>query len=93
MKPIEAYPDKKHCELCGAMLTNDGVDPIGEHSAVEVVRRLAFIADSSPSLALLMVHRIAGRTEREIAAKTRRSQSDIHRQIVKSASIIESIRK
>jgi hypothetical protein len=91
MKPIETYPDKDRCELCGAVKTDKGTDPRPERSGVEVIRRLAFIADTAPSLAILLVHHIAGRTEREIAGKLRRPQSTIHDQISKARKVIRSI--
>ena len=81
MKPIESYPDKKHCELCGALKTDSGNDPLPDYSAANVIRRLAFIADTSPSLAILLVHHIAGRTEQEIADKLKVTQQAVHNRI------------
>ena len=91
MKPVEAYPSQKYCELCGAVKTENGIDPRPERSGVEVIRRLAFIADNSPSLEVLLIYRIAGRTEREIAKKLGRPQSTIHDQIAKASKAIRSI--
>jgi len=93
MKPIESYPDKKHCELCGALKTDSGNDPLPDYSAANVIRRLAFIADTSPSLAILLVHHIAGRTEQEIAWKTHKPQAVIHEQIKKANKTISDMQK
>jgi len=93
MKPIESYPDKNHCELCGALKNDNGIDPAPAHTSAEIIQRLAFIADSCPSLAILLIHHIAGRTEREIAKKLNRPQSTIHDQISKASKVIRSIRK
>jgi len=81
MKPIESYPDKRHCELCGALITEGGIDPLPDYPAVEAIRRLALIAEQSPSLAILMVHHIAGQTEREIAAKMGITHQAVHQKI------------
>jgi len=80
MKQIEAYADKKHCELCGAVVLNGQADR-PERPGAEVIRRLAFIADTSPALALLMIHHIAGRTERQIAKKMRISHQAVHKKL------------
>lgn len=93
MKPIESYPDKKHCEMCGALITEAGNDGGDTHSFAEVIARLAFVADTSPSLAILLIHHIAGRTEREIAVKMKISQPAIHAKIVKAEKDILSICK
>jgi hypothetical protein len=88
MKPIEAYPDKKHCELCGALKTDNGIDPLPDYSASSVIRKLAFIADASPSLAILLVHHIAGRTEQEIADKLKITQQAVHGRIAHAQKFI-----
>jgi len=82
MRPIESYPDERHCEMCGALRVDDEADPLPDYTALEVMRRLAFIADQSPSLAILMIHHIVGRTEREIAAKLGITHQAVHRKIV-----------
>lgn len=68
-KPIESYPDAKHCELCGALVTKDGADHLLERDAVAAIRQLAFLIDVSPSIITLLMHCVAGRTRREIAAR------------------------
>ena len=83
MKPIEAYADKKHCELCGAVVL-DGLPDRPDRTGAEVIRRLAFIADTSPSIAILMIHHIAGRTEREIAKRLKVSPAAAHGRIVRA---------
>jgi DNA-directed RNA polymerase specialized sigma24 family protein len=93
MKPIEAYPDKSRCELCGALKTDGGVDPGVEHTASETIRRLAFIADRSPSLAVLLIHHVAGRTEREIAAKLHISPPAVHGRIARAQKTMLAICK
>lgn len=91
MKPIESFPGQTYCELCGAVKTDEGTDPRPERSGVEVIRRLAFIADTSPSLAILLIHHIAGRTEREIAAKLRVNQSTVSRKINQAHKTISQL--
>jgi hypothetical protein len=91
MKPIESYPDKKHCELCGALKTDEGIDPYPDRSAAEVIRKLAFIAETSPVLAVLLIHHIAGKSEREIAKSMHRSQPTIHEKITKAKRTILSL--
>jgi len=91
MKPIESYPDNKHCELCGALKTDEGIDPVPEHSQAEVIQRVAFIADQSPSLAILMIHHIVGRTESEIAAKLHINQSSVSRRITRAHKVIAQL--
>ena len=88
MKPIEAYPDKKRCELCGATITDAGIDPYPDHPAAETVRRLAFLADQSPSLAIVLIHRIAGRTERQIAAKLKITHQAVHGRLVRARKAV-----
>jgi DNA-binding transcriptional regulator LsrR (DeoR family) len=77
--------------MCGAFKTDNGIDPVQKYSAADVIRRLAFIADKTPALALLLIYYIAGRTEREIAAKIHKSQPAIHEQIAKARAIVLSI--
>ena len=93
MRPIESYPDKRRCEMCGAVITEAGVDPLVEHEAVEVVRRMAFIADTSPSLAILMIHHIAGRSERDIAARLGITHQAVHDRIVHAKKAILAMKK
>lgn len=88
MKPIEKYADKQCCELCGARITAGGIDPVHERTGAEVMRRLAFIADKSPAVALLLVHHIAGRTERKIAALTKMSPATVHRKIIRVKQLV-----
>lgn len=90
-KNIETYAAPKCCELCGAEKSDDGTDPRPERSGAEVIRRLAFIADTSPALAILLIHHIAGRTEREIAVKLSKPQSTIHSQIARATRAIRSV--
>lgn len=80
---VERLPDKKRCELCGAEIVGRDVDAKDERSGAEVIRRLAFLADQSPSLALLLIYHVAGRTKREIAAKCGTSLGSVHRKIAK----------
>jgi len=91
MKPIEAYPDEKHCETCGALIVNGESDPKSEHSGAEVIRRLAFIADQSPSLVILMIYHIVGRTEQEIATKLDINQSTVSRRITRAHKVISQL--
>lgn len=91
MENIESCPDQKRCELCGALKTSEGVDSSPDHSAAELIRRLAFIADAAPSLAILLIHHIAGRTEREIAEKLKITQQAVHAKISKAQKTILSI--
>ena len=91
MKPIESYPDKKHCESCGALIINGEADPQTEHSGAEVIRRLAFIADQSPSLAILMIYHIVGRKEQEIATKLHINQSNVSRRIARAHKVIAQL--
>ena len=93
MKPIESYPDKEHCEMCGALKMDSGIDPISDHTAAEVIKRLAFIADTSPSLAILLIHHIAGRTEREIAAKLKITHQAVHGRIARAQKTILAVCK
>jgi len=88
MRDIESYPDKNHCELCGALKTDSGVEPTPDHSGAEVIRRLAFLADKSPSIALILIHHIAGRTEREIAARLKISHQAVHERISRAQKSI-----
>jgi len=89
-KQIEQVADRRRCEMCGALIV-DGETDRPPDDAAELVRRLAFIADVSPSLAILLVHHIARRTEREIAAKLKVSPSAIHKRIVRARRAISSI--
>jgi hypothetical protein len=91
MKPIESYPEKNHCEMCGALKTENGIDPIPDYTGAEVIRRMAFIADSCPSLAILLLHHIAGRTEAEIAKKLHINQSNVSRRISRAHKIIKHL--
>lgn len=91
MNPVESYPDAKHCELCGAMVTAAGVDPLPDHTAAETVRRLALVADRSPAVALLMIHHIAGRSERYIAGKLGISQPAVCRKLMKARAEMLSL--
>ena len=93
MKPLESYPDKRRCEMCGALRVDDDADSGVEHEALEVIRKLAFVADTSPSLAVLLIYKIAGRTEREIAVKLHVTQQAIHGRIVRSQKTMLSICK
>ena len=93
MKPIESYPDKNHCELCGALKTENGIDVAQEHTGAEVIRRLAFIADTSPSLAILLIHHVAGRTEREIASKLKITHQAVHGRIARAQKTMLAICK
>ena len=90
MKPIEAHADKKRCELCGAVVLN-GQSDRPERAGAEVIRRLAFIADTSPAIALLMIYYIAGRTQREIAAQLRISQPAVYRKLKKVKSMLSKL--
>jgi hypothetical protein len=91
MKPIKAYPDKSRCELCGALKTDSGIDPGVEHTSAETIRRLAFIADRSSSLAVLLIYHVAGRTEAEIAQKLHINQSNVSRRISRAHKIIAQL--
>ena len=91
MKPIEKYADVKRCEMCGAVLTCEGVDPKTEHPAAEVVRRLSFLADKYPALALLLIHHVAGRTVRQIATATGLPRSTVHRHIARVGQEIKAL--
>jgi len=93
MKPIESYPDKRRCEMCGALRVDDDADSGIEHEASEVVRRLAFVADKSPSLAILMIHYIAGQTERDIAASLGITHQAVHRKITNAKKAMLPIKK
>jgi hypothetical protein len=93
MKPIESFPDKDHCEMCGALKTENGIDPAPNRSGAEVIRRLAFIAETSPSLAILLIHHIAGRTEREIAVKLKITHQAIHGRIARAQKTMLAICK
>jgi len=70
---------------------DSGIDPISDHTAAEVIKRLAFIADTSPSLAILLIHHIAGRTEREIAEKLKITHQAVHSQITRAQKTILAI--
>ena len=74
MKNIEQLADCQHCELCGALITPDGADPgpvyprrVQKHPMAVLIRRLAYLADEYPALAILLIKRTAGRTEQELA--------------------------
>jgi hypothetical protein len=87
-KPIESYADKKHCEMCGALITEEGIDQHTNHASLEVIRRLAFVAEKCPSLALLMIYHVAGRSERDIAKKIHVSHVAVHNRICKARRTI-----
>lgn len=89
-KPIECYPTEQRCECCGALRTPAGADSGHDYPAAVVVRILAFIAEKSPSLAILLIYRIAGNTEREIAAKLKISQQAVHDRIARAQQIVLS---
>lgn len=78
---VDRLPDKKRCELCGAEIVGRDVDAKDERSGAEVIRRLAFLADQSPSLALLLIYHVVGRTEREIAERLKIDPATAHRRI------------
>jgi predicted transcriptional regulator len=79
--------------MCGAVVTEDGADSLPDHTALEVIRKLAFIADTSPSIAILLIHTIAGRTEREIANKLGITHQAVHERIVSARKAILAIKR
>lgn len=81
---IDRIPAPAKCEMCGQSLAHDEK----EYPAQELLIRLAFIADKSPSIALLLVHHLAGRTVRQIADKLRKPRSTIHYQLKKVGQIL-----
>jgi len=91
MKPIEEYAENKRCEMCGAEIIDGEPDAMPYYPAAEVVRRLAFIADDCPQLAILMMHRIAGRTEREIAGKLGITQQAVHGRLARAKKRMLSV--
>jgi DNA-directed RNA polymerase specialized sigma24 family protein len=61
------------------------------YPAAEVVRRLAFLADECPQLVMILIYRIAGRTQREIAKKMGVSQPAIHGRLKRAEKRMLSI--
>ena len=92
MKPLEQLADSRHCELCGALRTPDGADPVPDHPAAEMIRRLALVATECPALAILLIHHVAGRSERQIAAAMKLPQSTVHDRIKRAQKEIRSLR-
>ena len=84
MKPIEAYADRKRCEFCGADVVDGEADGKHERTEIEVLRRLAFLADSCPSLALILIQKIAGRSDLEVAKKFGISRQAVRQRIVRA---------
>lgn len=89
MKNIEQLADCQHCELCGALITPDGADPgpvyprrVQNHPMAVLIRRLAYLADEYPALAILLIKRTAGRTEQELADELKMSQPAVHKKLV-----------
>lgn len=89
LKNIEQLADCQHCELCGALITPDGADPgpvyprrVQNHPMALLIRRLAYLADEYPALAILLIKRTAGRTEQELADELKISQPAVHKKLV-----------
>jgi hypothetical protein len=89
LKNIEQLADCQHCELCGALITPDGADPgpvyprrVQKHPMAVLIRRLAYLADEYPALAILLIKRTAGRTEQELADELKISQPAVHKKLV-----------
>jgi DNA-directed RNA polymerase specialized sigma24 family protein len=92
MKPIELYADAKHCEMCGALVTDAGADPVPDYTASEVIRRLAFVADKSPDLAVVLINFIAGRSQVEIASRLHISKQAVNQKIKKAKLTIQALK-
>ncbi len=75
---IDNIPANPRCECCGAEIIDGQPDAMPYYPAAEVVRRLAFLADECPQLATLLIYRIAGRTEREIASRLGITHQAVH---------------
>jgi predicted transcriptional regulator len=77
--------------MCGALITENGADPIPDYTAACVIKRLAIIAEKTPSLAILMIHHIAGKTERDIAVRLGISHQAVHERIERAKKNILAI--
>lgn len=88
MANLEEYPDEKRCELCGQKLQPEET----EYSAQEFIRRLAFIADESPAIALLLIYSIAGRNYAEIGRKMKITRQAVRKKIKKSHAQLSKLK-
>lgn len=74
---IDRIPAPPKCEMCGQSLEHDEK----EYPAQELIIRLAFIAEKSPSIALLLVHHLAGRSYAELARKHKVSRQAVQQKV------------
>ena len=83
MKPIDQYPDKPRCEMCGALKEDED-----RHAECrELIRRLALLADVAPKILSTMIYHMDGRTERYIASKVGITHQSVHERIEKACQV------
>ena len=74
---IDNVPAPAKCEMCGQSIEHDEK----EYPAQELLIRLAFIADKSPSIALLLVHHLAGRSYADLARQHKITRQAVQQKV------------